>query len=80
MLDGFEQKFAQGLNFLISGRGTGKSSVIELIRFCLEATSYTDSGQQHSTEHALGSMGGELLLVPNARGVRFEMRWPKLAI
>jgi signal transduction histidine kinase len=28
---------------------------------------------------ALGSMGGKLLLVPNARGVRFEMRWPKLA-
>jgi signal transduction histidine kinase len=28
---------------------------------------------------ALGSMGGTLLLVPNARGVRFEMRWPKLA-
>lgn len=28
---------------------------------------------------AIGSMGGKLLLVPNARGVRFEMRWPKLA-
>lgn len=28
---------------------------------------------------ALGSLGGKLLLVPNARGVRFEMRWPKLA-
>jgi signal transduction histidine kinase len=27
---------------------------------------------------ALGSLGGKLLLVPNARGVRFEMRWPKL--
>lgn len=45
MLDGFEQKFAQGLNVLIGGHGTGKSSVIELIRFCLGATSYTDSGQ-----------------------------------
>jgi signal transduction histidine kinase len=28
---------------------------------------------------ALGSMGGKLLLTPNQRGVRFEMRWPKLA-
>jgi len=27
---------------------------------------------------ALSSMGGTLLLLPNARGVRFEMRWPKL--
>lgn|ERR1035437_7738882 len=26
---------------------------------------------------ALASMGGRLLLVPNQRGVRFEMRWPK---
>ncbi len=30
-------------------------------------------------KQALVSMGGELLLVPNARGVRFEMRWPKVA-
>jgi len=28
---------------------------------------------------ALGSMSGKLLLAPNTRGVRFEMRWPKLA-
>ena len=26
---------------------------------------------------ALASMGGQLILVPNQRGVRFEMRWPK---
>lgn len=26
---------------------------------------------------ALASMGGRILLVPNERGVRFEMRWPK---
>jgi signal transduction histidine kinase len=28
---------------------------------------------------AVGSMGGKVLLVPNARGVRFEMRWPRSA-
>jgi len=26
---------------------------------------------------AMASMGGQVLLVPNERGVRFEMRWPK---
>ncbi len=28
---------------------------------------------------ALASMAGQLLLIPNHRGVRFEMRWPKQA-
>jgi len=57
VLDGFDRRFHQRLNVLIGGRGTGKSSVIELIRFCLGATSYTESGQQQSTEHALGVLG-----------------------
>ena len=57
VLDGFDRRFDPQLNVLIGGRGTGKSSVIELIRFCLGATSYTTSGQQHSTEHALGVLG-----------------------
>lgn len=28
---------------------------------------------------ALASMGGQVLLIPNERGVRFEMRWPQKA-
>jgi recombinational DNA repair ATPase RecF len=57
VLDGIDQEFSLELNVLIGGRGTGKSSVIELIRFCLAATSYTESGQQASIEHALGVLG-----------------------
>ena len=73
-LDGFEQEFAQGLNVLIGGRGTGKSSLIELIRFCLGATSYTDSGQQHSTEHALGVLGdGKVTVTVNDGQQRFNL-------
>ena len=30
-----------------------------------------------TANQALTSMGGQLLLVPNPKGVRFEMRWPK---
>lgn len=57
VLDGFEQKFDDGLNVLIGGRGTGKSSVIELLRFCLGAQSYSDEGGTESAEHALGVLG-----------------------
>jgi signal transduction histidine kinase len=30
-----------------------------------------------TADQALSSMAGKLILVPNSRGVRFEMRWPK---
>jgi FtsZ-binding cell division protein ZapB len=70
MLDGFHQRLDQQLNVLIGGRGTGKSSVIELIRFCLGATSYTDNGQQTSTEHALGVLGDGRVVVTINDGER----------
>jgi DNA repair exonuclease SbcCD ATPase subunit len=74
MLDGFDQRFDQQLNVLIGGRGTGKSSVIELIRFCLGATSYTESGQQQSTEHALGVLGdGRVVVTLNDGQQRTEV-------
>lgn len=57
VLDGFDQRFDPKLNVIIGGRGTGKSSVIELIRFCLGANSYSESGEQQATEHALGVLG-----------------------
>lgn len=57
VLDGFDRRFDSQLNVLIGGRGTGKSSVIELIRFCLGATSYSTSAEQLSMEHALGVLG-----------------------
>jgi predicted ATPase len=57
ILNGFDQQFDPKLNVLIGGRGTGKSSVIELLRFCLGASSYTDPGEQEAAEHALGVLG-----------------------
>ena len=56
-LDGFRQQFRPGLNVLIGGRGTGKSSVIELIRFCLGAHSSSDVIAKDALEHALGVLG-----------------------
>lgn len=51
-LDGFDVKFSSGLNVLIGARGTGKTSVIELIRFALAARNHTTEAGERSTEHA----------------------------
>lgn len=52
-LDGLDIALSPGLNVLIGGRGTGKTSLIELIRFCLNARSYTESSGERSREHAM---------------------------
>jgi shikimate kinase len=51
-LDGFDVKFSRGLNVLIGARGTGKTSVIELIRFALGARNHTGEAAQRSAAHA----------------------------
>ena len=40
-LDSLHVRFAAGLNVLIGARGTGKTSLIELIRFALGAPAFT---------------------------------------
>ena len=56
-LDGLHQNLSSGLNVLIGGRGTGKSSVIELIRFCLGAPASSEAIGKEALEHALGVLG-----------------------
>ena len=56
-LDGFRQTLSRGLNVLIGGRGTGKSSVIELIRFGLGSPASSDAIGKEALEHALGVLG-----------------------
>lgn len=51
-LDGLDVKFSSGLNVLIGARGTGKTSVIELIRFVLAAQNHTSDAAKRSIEHA----------------------------
>jgi energy-coupling factor transporter ATP-binding protein EcfA2 len=52
-LDGLNLEFSQGLNVVIGARGTGKSSLIELIRFCLNAKGHTGASERRSFEHAV---------------------------
>jgi AAA domain len=62
-LDGLDLPFLPGLNVLIGGRGTGKTSIIELLRFCLGARNYGPNAEKHSREHALGVLGsGEVIV------------------
>jgi AAA domain, putative AbiEii toxin, Type IV TA system len=62
-LNGFCQTLSPGLNVFIGGRGTGKSSVIELIRFCLGAQSVSDAAGKEALEHALGVLGDGKIVV-----------------
>lgn len=68
VLDGFNEDFDAALNVLIGGRGTGKSSVIEIIRFCLGASSYTTVSEKESAEHALGVLGEGRVTITLADG------------
>ena len=53
-LDGLDLRFRDGLNVLVGGRGTGKSSVIELIRYCLDVRgSSSDEDAKRALEQAL---------------------------
>tara|TARA_R110000787_G_scaffold79597_5_gene173967 strand:- start:8602 stop:10452 length:1851 start_codon:yes stop_codon:yes gene_type:complete len=67
-LDGFRQTLNPGLNVLIGGRGTGKSSVIELIRFCLGAPSSSEMIEKDALEHALGVLGDGKVVITLTNG------------
>ncbi|RUO71641.1 AAA family ATPase [Idiomarina ramblicola] len=51
-LDGLNIELENGLNTVIGARGTGKSSLIELIRFCLSIPGHTAESSSKSLAHA----------------------------
>lgn len=56
-LDGLDINFNSGLNAIIGARGTGKTSLIEIIRFCLDVPSTTAETTRKSRDHALSVLG-----------------------
>ena len=56
-LDGLEVDLESGLNVIIGARGTGKTSLIELIRYCLGVPGYTPEATKRSRDHALSILG-----------------------
>ena len=57
-LRGLDLTFADGLNVLIGARGSGKTSVIEVLRYCLGIRAVTDEAQKRAREQALWSSPG----------------------
>lgn len=74
-LDGLDLSFSGGLNVLIGPRGTGKTSIIELIRFALGSPALTDAVTQSSREHALSILGsGSVTVTVNDGGEDFALK------
>lgn len=69
-LDGVDVAFAPGLNVIIGARGTGKTSLIELIKFCLDVKGYTAETSRRSFDHALSVLGSGQVTVTIADGSR----------
>ena len=67
-LDGLDVSFASGLNVIIGERGTGKTSLIELIRFCLGVQGYTPSSVKQSLDHARSILGSGQVTVTLSDG------------
>lgn len=69
-LDGLDVSFSQGLNVIIGERGTGKTSLIELVRFCLGVQGYTSETTKRSRDHALSVLGSGQVTVTLSDGER----------
>lgn len=67
-LDGLDVSFVPGLNVIIGERGTGKTSLIELVRFCLGVQGYTTESKKRSLDHALSILGSGQVTVTLSDG------------
>lgn len=56
-LEGVDVQLSQGLNTIIGARGTGKTSLLELIRFCLGAEGFSSENPKKTFSHALSVIG-----------------------
>lgn len=57
-LDGLDLEFTSGLNVIIGARGTGKTSALELLRFCLDAEAFTDDTKARAQQQAIAVLEG----------------------
>ena len=67
-LDGLDVNLVAGLNVVIGARGTGKTSLIEMTRFCLDVDSYGTDDQLHSMKHAKAVLGSGQVTVTLSDG------------
>jgi len=69
-LDGIDVTFSPGLNVVIGARGTGKTSLIELVKFCLDVKGHTPETSRRSFDHALSVLGNGQVTVTISDGNR----------
>lgn len=62
-LSGLDVRFSPGLNVIIGARGAGKTSVIELIRYCLQAPAFTEEAAQRGRSQAISVLQGGSITV-----------------
>lgn len=68
-LGGLDIALRPGLNVLIGARGTGKTSLIELVRFALDVKGYTAEATRRSRDHALSVLGsGQVTVTMSDQG------------
>jgi DNA repair ATPase RecN len=68
-LNGLDLHFSTGLNVLIGARGTGKTSIVELMRFCLGAQANTADSARRAADHARSILGsGQVTLTAESIG------------
>ena len=71
-LDGLDIQFQAGLNVLIGARGTGKTSLIELIRFVLGAQAFTQDAARRGYQQAISVLhGGQVTITLRDEEERF---------
>jgi hypothetical protein len=62
-LDGLDIPVAPGMTVIVGGRGTGKTSLIELIRFCLDGGALTAEAAERGRSHAQAILQDGLVTV-----------------
>ncbi|EJE8688329.1 hypothetical protein M5225_002488 [Vibrio vulnificus] len=68
-LDGMSLELKKGLNTIIGARGTGKSTFIELIRYCLGIQGHTPESHSKSLDHAKSVLKDGQVFVTLSDGV-----------
>lgn len=73
-LKDFDVELGPGLDVVIGARGTGKTSLVELVRFCLDVKSYSAELSRKSVEHAKGILrGGRVTVTLVERGTEIRV-------
>jgi len=70
--NGMELNLAPGLNAIIGGKGTGKSALIEVLRYLLEAPPPTAQGLERNREVNFGANCAGTVEFVDIKGTRYE--------